>query len=132
MNMNLRKWQPTSQVAAAAFMRMTKGIELLEHRKMFGYACVFANDHLCIGTHEAGIVIRLPEAQRSEFIAAHGASLFTPTPGRTMREYVVVPPAIYADEEALEKLARVSVDYVKSLPKKHRKSTTTQRKKAGR
>ena len=119
------KWQVAGEAALRAFDDMTAGLENTEPRKMFGYACVFANGYLCIGTHGVGIVLRLPEVERMAFVRQYAAEIFTPMAGRPMREYVVVPVALYTKKAVLRKWARCSVDYVCSLPAKPAKAAKT-------
>ena len=121
----MAKWQPASPAALAAFSDMTRDLAHIEPRTMFGYSCVFANGYLCIGTHEVGIVVRLPEADRSAFVQQYAAQIFEPMVGRPMREYVVVPVDLYAKRVVLKKWARKSVDYVCSLPAKQAKAAKT-------
>src|SRR2546426_8389446 len=82
-------WKPAPEAAAAAFTNAIAGLEGVEPRKMFGYSCAFANGHMLAGLHELGMIIRLPEGERGQFIQQFGARLFEPMPGRVMREYVV-------------------------------------------
>ena len=76
----MAKWQPALPEAVTAFEQMTEGLPGIEPRKKFGYVCVFAHGYLCIGTHEVGIVMRLPEAARGEFLTKYEATIFEPMP----------------------------------------------------
>src|SRR4030065_1981608 len=90
----MKKWNPAPREAVAAFEVATSGLSGVEPRKMFGYSCVFARGNMFAGLHEAGMILRLSDEQRTEFLRLKGAKQFEPMPGRVMREYVVVPKAL--------------------------------------
>jgi hypothetical protein len=52
------------------------------------------------GVHGSGIFLRLIEADLQKFMDKFDeASVFEPVPGQTMREYVIVPAAVYDHPE---------------------------------
>src|SRR5262245_13204653 len=112
--MAMRKWQPPPPEAAAAFVAATRDVRGLEHRKMFGYDAVFAKGKMVGGLHEVGMVLRLADADRERITAQHDAKPFV-VMGRTMREYVVVPPALLADPPALTEWVRRSLAHTSSV-----------------
>ncbi len=69
------------------------------------------------GLHQDSIIVRLPEARRDSLVGK-GASVFEPTPGRTMKEYVVVPVEIAANRERLRALPRKALAHASSLKPK--------------
>jgi len=75
------------------------------------------------GLHEAGMVLRLPNEQRTEFLQLKGAKPFEPMPGRVMREYVVVPKVLLNAPEQLRTWVEKSLAYVSSLPAKPKKAS---------
>ena len=111
-------WKPAPEAAAAAFTNAIAGLEGVEPRKMFGYSCAFANGHMLAGLHELGMIIRLPEDERAQFIQRFDAKLFEPMPGRVMREYVVVPATLLGAIDELRTWLNKSLRYVNSLPPK--------------
>jgi TfoX/Sxy family transcriptional regulator of competence genes len=117
----MKKWKPAPREAVAAFEAATSGLPKAEPRKMFGYSCVFAKGNMFACLHEAGMVLRLPEKQRTEFLRLKGAKQFEPMPGRVMREYVVVPKALLNVPDQLRVWVEKSLDYVLSLPAKPKK-----------
>lgn len=117
----MKKWEPAPREAVAAFEAATSGLAGAEPRKMFGYSCVFAKGNMFAGLHEAGMVLRLPEEQRAEFLRLKGAQSFEPMPGRVMREYVVVPKILLNAPEKLRTWVERSLAYVSSLPAKAKK-----------
>ena len=118
----MKKWKPAPAEAVAAFETSTAGLSGAEPRKMFGYSCVFAKGNMFAGLHEAGMVLRLPEEQRTEFLRLKGAEPFEPMPGRVMREYVVVPGVLLRAPEKIRMWVEKSLAYVSSLPAKPKKS----------
>jgi len=87
-------------------------------RKMFGYPAAFAsNGHMSTGLHQDRWIIRLPDNAQAE-LAAAGGTPFEPMPGRPMRGYLALPPAILNDEEALRRWLDRSLAYTESLPAK--------------
>ncbi len=119
----MKKWKPAPGEAVAAFETATSGLAGAKPRKMFGYSCVFAKGNMFAGLHEAGMVIRLPDEQRAEFLRLKGAKQFEPMPGRVMREYVVVPKVLLNAPRKLRPWAEKSLAYVSSLPPRPKKSS---------
>lgn len=94
-----------------------------ERRQMFGYPCGFLNGQLFCGLFASSMFVRLGEGDRAELLATEGARVFDPMGGRPMREYVVVPPALLDDAEALRKwLSRAAV-YASALPPRKKRAT---------
>jgi len=119
----MKKWKPAPREAVTAFETATSGLSEAEPRKMFGYSCVFAKGNMFAGLHEAGMVLRLPDEQRAEFLRLKGAAQFEPMPGRVMREYVVVPKVLLDSPERLRTWIEKSLAYVSSLPAKAKRGT---------
>lgn len=119
----MKKWKPAPREAVAAFEAATSGLPGAEPRRMFGYSCVFAKGNMFSGLHEAGMVLRLPDEQRAEFLRLKGAKQFEPMPGRVMREYVVVPKVLLNAPEQLRAWVEKSLAYVLSLPAKPKKGS---------
>jgi hypothetical protein len=52
-----------------------------------------------MGLYEDSLILRLAEPDKAEFLGRYGGELFEPLPGRSMKEYVVVPPALVGTAE---------------------------------
>lgn len=89
-----------------------------ERRQMFGYPCAFENGQLFTGLFGDSLFVRLGEQDRAELLKTKGAAPFEPMKGRPMKEYVVLPPAMLEDEEAVTSWMRRGLDFVRSLPPK--------------
>lgn len=78
---------------------------------------------------EGTLGLRLPTAQRDEFMKKFGASLFV-AHGAVLNEYVAVPEELLRNTGELLKYLDLSYEYVGSLkPKQPRKPRTTKRKR---
>lgn len=91
----------------------------VERRKMFGYNAAFVNGNMAAGLHEAGLVLRLPDAQRGELLAA-GGKPFEPMKGRVMRGFVVAPNSLL-DVKKLKPWLKRSIEHARSMPAKKKK-----------
>ena len=85
-------------------------------RQMFGYPSAFENGQLFTGLFGDGLFVRLGEEDRGELLKLRGAVPFAPMKGRPMKEYVVLPPSLIDDEEAVKSWMRRGLEYARSLP----------------
>ncbi len=80
--------------------------------KMFGCAIYMLNNHIFAGLDRAELWVRLSDADREEFLAVvPGSARFEP-----LREYVIVPPAVYGDESTFELWLQRGLTYTRGLP----------------
>ena len=93
----------------------------IEPRKMFGYPCCFTGGHMFMGLFQDHMMLRLSPENRAELIAKGGV-IFEPSPGHPMKEYVVVPPSVLENQNALRDWVARSFAYGVSLPPKPAKS----------
>ena len=126
-----RKWRPAPEELVRAFTATVQSLPGTELRRMFGYPCAFANGQMFAGLHQESMIIRLSEEERARFLDLEGASPFEPMPGRPMRQYVVVPPAMVTDEGPLRAWLEKALAYARSLPPKLSKSRGSRKSKAG-
>ncbi|MBP6011457.1 MAG: TfoX/Sxy family protein [Alphaproteobacteria bacterium] len=110
-------WRKSPPALIAAFDAALPDDASVERRKMFGYPAAFAHGHLFTGLHQESLMVRLGEAQRAALVKSGGRP-FEPMPGRTMREYVVVPDDIVANRRALATWLKRGLAHVASLPPK--------------
>jgi hypothetical protein len=115
-----RSWKKSSPEAVERFGRILPKSPSLERRTMFGYPCAFCRGNMFGGLFGDDFFIRLPEPERSEFIARKDGRPFEPTPGRVMKDYALVSTEFAADEPALKALFRRSLAHAKTLPEKIR------------
>jgi len=93
----------------------------VERRQMFGYPVCVLRGNMFMGLHEDSMILRLADEDRDEFLSRYDSGLFEPMPGRPMKEYVIVPPALVADDAAVAEWVRRSRAYAEQLPTKKRK-----------
>ena len=89
-----------------------------DRKLMFGYPVCVLRGNLFMGLHEDSLILRLAEADRAEFLGRYDARLFEPMPGRPMKEYIVVPPALVDDDAAIGEWVRKSRTCAEQLPAK--------------
>ena len=102
----------------AGFQQAVAGLPLVEERRMFGYPAAFSNGQMFASLFGDHMILRLPAAERQSFIEQHHSRLFEPMPGRPMKEYVEVPPALLASAQPLDDWLRKALAYAQSLPAK--------------
>lgn len=110
--MALRKSPPA---LVEAFARALPKDRSVERRTMFGFPAAFVNGNLFCGLHQEDVLVRLPPERREE-LAEAGGSRWEPTPGRVMREYMLLPRDASASEQ--KRWLRLSLAFAKSLPAK--------------
>ncbi len=114
-------WQKVSPEAVARLEQALAGYEK-KPRPMFGCPAYFINDTWFAGAWGEFILARLNEAQQAELMAAHpDARRFEPFPGRIMKEFMVLPPAVTGDDAELDRWLTEAHLYSASLPPKPKK-----------
>ena len=111
-------WRKSPPELIAAFDAALPDDRRVVRRSMFGYPCAFARGNMFTGLHQESLIVRLPEEERARLLRQPGASIFTPMPGRQMKEYVALPPEVVDDGEALRAWMTIALDYASSLPAK--------------
>ena len=92
----------------------------IERRTMFGYPSAFLNGNMLACVFQDRIMVRLSETDRVA-AAAIGGKPFEPSPGRAMREYVELPPAVTRNPKELAAWFARSRGFVGTLPQKRAK-----------
>jgi RNA polymerase sigma factor (sigma-70 family) len=89
-----------------------------DRKQMFGYPVCVLRGNMFMGLHQDSLILRLSEADRAEFLGRYDSGLFEPMPGRPMKEYVVVPPEMVYDDDAVAQWVHRSRAYAEQLPAK--------------
>jgi len=89
-----------------------------DRKQMFGFPVCVLRGNMFMGLHQDALILRLAPDDRAEFLGRYDAAVFEPMPGRPMKEYVVVPPAVSGDENAMADWVRRSRAYAEQLPAK--------------
>ncbi len=113
-------WRKSPQSLVDLFAKVLPVDTRVERRPMFGYPAAFVNGNLFASLHQESLILRLPEVDRGTLIGVHGATPFTPMPGRTMREYVTFPPSLLDDDAALGHWLARALAYAACVPPKAR------------
>lgn len=93
----------------------------VEVRPMFGNLGAFVNRNMFLALFGPKIAVRLPDQEREELLEEEGAELFEPMPGRTMKEYVVLPEAWRAENpERIHRWVERSFGWASTLPPKEK------------
>ena len=114
-------WTKSPETLIALFDGIVPDAPGVERRKMFGYPCAFVNGNMFMGLHQDNMVLRLGPDERAAFIERYDTALFDPMGGRPMKEYPVVPAALFDDDALMGGWVAKSLAYASSLPKKEKK-----------
>ena len=112
------KWKRAPDDLVRAFETAVESVPGAQTKQVFGYPAAFINGQMFAGLHQDSMILRLSEADRAQFLQHRGASVFEPMPGRPMREYVVVPPAILKSKAQLNEWLERALAYASALPPK--------------
>src|SRR6185295_2929223 len=125
-------WRKSPPELVETFHAVLADDPRVQRRKMFGFDCAFVNGQMFSGLFEDRMMVRLDDAERAELLALPGAMPFEPMPGRPMREYAVVPPALVAAQPRLAPWVARAFAYAVALPAKARKKRAPARKPAAK
>lgn len=108
-------WRKSPPALIAAFDAALPTDARVERRKMFGYPAAFVNGNLFCGLHQEDVIVRLSEPQRKALEKAGGRK-WSPTPGRVMREYMLLPDGASGDARRLSNWLGKSFAFAAALP----------------
>jgi TfoX/Sxy family transcriptional regulator of competence genes len=121
-------WKKSSQRLVDLFEAALPDDPRVERRPMFGYPAAFTGGNLFASLFEERLVVRLDDEHRESLRALPGAKPFEPMPGRPMKEYTLVPPAMHGRPVDLAKWVARALEYVSTLPPKPRKKAGAKKK----
>lgn len=111
------KWRKSPAGLVDIFQKAMPG-EPAVQRQMFGYPAAFVNGNMFMSLFQEDMILRLSDDDRAQFLQLPGARIFEPMPGRPMREYVAVPPAMLRDSRLLHSWVSRALSYGTSLKPK--------------
>lgn len=117
------KWQSSPAELIRLFDEVAASLPGVEKRKMFGYPVAYVNGVWFTGLHQEPLVVRLSPADQADFLQIEGAKPFEPMPGRAMKEFVVVPPALLDSKSDLLAWLQKGLAYAAGLPPKAKKTS---------
>lgn len=119
----MEKWRKPDEDLVKLLDETVGEIEIdqpVDFRPMFGCPAYFTGGNLFAGVWQETVMLRLDEGGRAQVVAAGGRP-FEPAPGRAMKEYVALPPALVADRDVARDWVRKAAEYAASLPPKVKK-----------
>ena len=119
-------WEKAPLETVRAFRDVAPGGPEAEERKMFGFPCSFVHGNMFMGLHQDSFILRLNPQDRASAIAS-GAAAFAPM-GRTMKEYVQLPPAMLTDDDQLRGWVARSYAFASAMPTKEKKPRANAKK----
>ena len=108
----------------ALYRQLLQSVEGVDSKANFGSAYTAINGNMYTMISKHGVVgIRLPEPQRSAFLAEYSTDLFRGDPAwPPAREFVAVPDDLLADTAVLKPYLELSLQYVLTLKPKPSKA----------
>jgi hypothetical protein len=104
----------------ALYQRLLESVEGIDTKSNFGSAYTAINGNMYSMISKHGVVgIRLPEPDRSAFLATYATELFRGDPAwPPTKAFVAVPDALLPDIETLRPFLERSLAYVRTLKPK--------------
>ncbi len=115
------RFTPAPAALVSTFERALKDFPMAQQRKMFSYPAAFVDGKMFAALFQSSMTLRLPEEERTKFLAEFKTGLLEVMPGRPMKEYVVVPPAVLKSPGTLKRWLAKALAYTQSLPPKTKK-----------
>lgn len=113
-----RRWTKPPPALTERFARALPHDPAIVRKPMFGCACAFVHGNMFCGLFQDRVLVRVGASEAARRIAAGAADPFTPLPGRTMKEYVLVPPPAAADDARLAAWLGEALAFARGLPPK--------------
>ncbi|BBH22939.1 hypothetical protein Back11_42840 [Paenibacillus baekrokdamisoli] len=118
----------TNEEMKQLFAAVMPGDPHIHIRPMFGNLAGFINGNMFTGLYGQQIFIRLPEEERSRLIEKEGATLFSPMPGKPMKEYVTIPEQWWEEPDKITAWIDQSLKWVSAMPEKVPKKKSSSKK----
>jgi TfoX/Sxy family transcriptional regulator of competence genes len=90
-------------------------------KQMFGYPAAFINGNMICGLFEEEIIVRLGEDGAAAAVAKKIGFRFSPMPGREMKAYIALAPAIKNDPKKLKAMLIEALEFTLTLKPKEKK-----------
>ena len=113
----MEKFVKTSESTIKVFEELTSNIQC-EHKKMFGYPCLFVNGNMFCGTFADKIFVRIKiEQQKAWKDRYKEIKEFEPMRGKKMKEYLEII-GVEDKREIIKVMITDSIEYMKTLKDK--------------
>lgn len=123
------KWVKAPEELKALIQELMAPIEC-EKRPMFGYPAYFINRNMFAGLFQDKLFVRLSPAQLAALGKNFPIGNLEPMPGRPMKDYHVIPEALYTDRKKMPKLLEDAAAWCRALPPKAAKAKALGKAKA--
>ncbi|MCD1295843.1 hypothetical protein CUJ83_12640 [Methanocella sp. CWC-04] len=121
------EWEKVSDEKSELLGSSIKDL-VTEKKKMFGCPVYFVNNNMFTGVHGSNIFLRLSEEDREKILSEfESVSIFEPVKGRKMKEYVVLSPAIFNDNDLFKQWLSRSHEYVSGMPERSPKKSKSKK-----
>ena len=91
-------------------------------RPMFGHPCAWVGGNMATGLFAQQWWVRLAPDRLEAVLDAGETTTFQVMPGRDMKGYAVMPPAVVADDAQVEAWVSEALAYTASIPPKEPKA----------
>jgi TfoX/Sxy family transcriptional regulator of competence genes len=85
---------------------------------MFGYPALFVGGNMATGLFADRWVVRMSPSDTTELLGVPGAEAFTPSAGRSMTGWTLLPREVVDDDAALDSWIERAIAFAASLPAK--------------
>jgi hypothetical protein len=115
--MSAKRKTPTPNPTVELYEKLLKTIPEIERKGAANPYTALNGNMFTLLLQSKSLAIRLPKAEREEFLKQHKTRLFEAY-GAVMPEYVAVPDALLHDTKELQKYLQISYAYAKTLKPK--------------
>ncbi len=113
----MEKFVKSSIGVIALFEELTSPIQC-DHKKMFGYPCLFVNGNMFCGTFADRIFVRISGERQKEWKTRYSRIKdFEPMQGKRMKEYLEID-GLEDNRGIISALIAESIEYMKTLKPK--------------
>lgn len=107
-----------SDAAVAAFESLVPAHPAVTRRKMFGHPAAFVQGNMFFGVFGEALVFKLSTEDCATALKVPGVTDFEPMPGRAMRDWVSMGPAMFPKRDVLQKWVDRALSAGLKLPPK--------------
>ncbi len=107
-----------SEAQAARVRHALAGRKGIAEKEMFGGIAFLLGGNMCVGVHGEDLIVRIEPSTTAAMLKEPGAKPFDLSGRPAMAGWLLVAPAGYRTEAALETWVARGVEFASSLPKK--------------
>ena len=107
-----------SEAQAARVRKTLAGRKDITEKQLFGGIAFLLGGNMCVGIHGDDLIVRIEPATTGAMLKEPGAKPFDLSGPRAMAGWLLVAPAGYGTDAALQTWVARGVGFASSLPKK--------------